>query len=284
MKIKTGLFVFVLAVIFSACGGSDTSNVRKQDAGATENTEEQEIIGIEDDSSDVMESGGLTLTAYYNSPTYDGASLVTTFPQNGNALEAGKIRFTYDVDNFELGAQTSNAGENGLANSPEGQHIHAILNNEPYMAHYKPEFEKDLKDGRYVLLSFLSRSYHESLKNKEAYELIQFTVGDTNEPAFDENAPHLFFSRPKGEYKGEEETQKLLLDFYLINCDLSPQGYKVKATINGNEFMLTKWAAYYVEGLPLGDVTVELELLDANGNRVESPYNPTKRTVKLLAS
>lgn len=150
------------------------------------------------------------------------------------------------------------------------------------MAHYEPGFSKDLKAGRYVLLSFLSRSYHESVKHENAYELLQFTVGETDAPAADLSAPHLFYSRPKGTYKGAD-AQSILLDFYLVNCTLSEDGYKVKATINGTEFMLTKWMPYVIEGLPMGDIEITLELIDGAGNTVDSPFNPVTRTIELQA-
>ena len=34
-----------------------------------------------------------------------------------------------------------------LANSAKGQHIHFIVNNGPYSAHYSNNFEKDIENG-----------------------------------------------------------------------------------------------------------------------------------------
>lgn len=277
MNFKIGIFTIAAAFALSACGGSMESKQEEvttplEDAPGDQS---RDYLG----SGEVMKQGDLTLTAYKGSPTFEGATLKTLSPKNEEKVKPGNVKFTYDIQNFELGAQTEDAGKNGLANSGEGQHIHAILNNEPYMAHYEPSFEEELKAGHYVLLSFLSRSYHESLKNQEAFELIQFNVGDSNK-SIDLNAPHIFYSRPKGTYKGTD-TDKLLLDFYLVNCKLSKEGYKVRATINGAEFMITDWAAYIVEGLPKGIVDLKLELLDGNNARVDSPFNPTTRKVTL---
>ena len=131
-----------------------------------------------------------------------------------------------------------------------------------------------------MLLAFLSRSYHESIKHKPAYVLSEFNVGEAKDN-FDEKAPHLFYSRPKGDYVGDKETKRLMLDFYLTNCDLSAKGYKVRATVNGNTFTLDKWAPYVIEGLPLGEAKVKLELLDKNGKLVKSPFNGVERTANL---
>ena len=96
----------------------------------------------------------------------------------------------------------------------------------------------------------------------------------------DLTVPHLFYSRPKGTYKGAD-TEKVMLDFYLMNTTLSPDGNKVKATINGNEFMIEEWAPHYIEGMPMGENTIKLELIDAEGNPIEGPFNSVERTVTL---
>ncbi len=277
MYIKTGIIAIASFLALTSCGGGEGAKTETdmvdEEPMETVNTEEM-------GSGEMMEKDGIKVMAFTSSPKFENASLKTKSPKMGDMLKAGKVVFDYEVQGYELGVATSDAGTNGLANSDKGQHIHAILNNEPYMAEYKPGFEKDLEPGRYILLSFLSRSYHESVKNPAAMDIIQFMVGDTDAEPADLNAPHLFYSRPKGSYKGAD-AKKLLLDFYLVNADLSADGYKVRATLNGTEFMLTTWSAYVVEGLPMGDVDVKLELLDANGNSVKSPFNPAERTVTL---
>lgn len=267
--------LFLAAIALSSCGGSSSEGGKGGDSAATD--------GTQGTSSLLMEKDGLKLYALENSPQFPEATLKLDNPPSGVDPVDGKNKFQFSVTGFTLGAQTEDAAAKGLANSKDGQHIHFILDNEPYHAHYGPEVEVDLKAGHHVLLAFLSRSYHESVKSPGAYVLRQFVAGAPEEMVkeADLTAPHLFFSRPKGEYFGAD-TQKLLLDFYLVNCDLSPEGYKVKATINGTEFTLTRWLPYVIEGLKLGEVKVKLELIDAAGNPVPSPFNGTERTVKLL--
>lgn len=229
----------------------------------------------------VLQKNGIKLYELSGSPEFPDAELSLLSPSNGAILPEGKDSFTFDVKNYQLGAQTPDAGQAMCANSAKGQHIHFIMDNAPYFASYNTEIVSDLKPGHHVLLAFLSRSYHESLKQKNAFVLKEFNVGSDTKDNFDENAPHIFFSRPKGEYIGTKETQKLMLDFYLVNCALSPDGYKVRATINGTDFILTKWVPYIVEGLALGEVKVKLELLDNTGKPVASPFNGVERTCTL---
>ena len=160
-----------------------------------------------------------------------------------------------------------------------------ILDNHPYEASYDTSYT--LKDqvlaGNHVALAFLSRSYHESLKHDGAFQLVQFKVGDDdNMDEIDLNAQHLFYSRPKGEYKADDVNQ-VMLDFYLVNTTISEGGNYVQATFNNNiDFKITKWAPFFVKGLPLGVNKVELKLMDASGKLIPGPYNAVVREFSLL--
>ena len=214
----------------------------------------------------------ITLSKLEGSPPYLDAKISTASITLGDDNE---YNFSFYISEYELGAQTTNNIENQLANSGKGQHIHFIVNNGPYSAHYTNNFKKKLNDNNNVILAFLSRSYHESVKNPNAFILTQI-----GEDKIDLNTEFLFYSRPKGTYKGKD-TEKLLLDFYLINTTISPEGNKVKATINDTEFIINEWAPYYLQGLPKGEVKIKLELLNAKGELVDSPFNPSIRTVNL---
>ena len=114
----------------------------------------------------------ISLTKLQGSPDYDEAKLTLNgFDENNN-------EFNFEVDNYELGIQTENEFKFKLANSAKGQHIHFIENNDPYSAHYTNRFEKKLEDGNNVILAFLSRSHHESVKNPNAYVFTQIGEGE----------------------------------------------------------------------------------------------------------
>jgi len=213
----------------------------------------------------------ITITKVLGSPEYLNAKISLDEP----TIVDDDYEFRFNVSDYELGTQTLTDFDYNLANSGKGQHIHFIVNNGPYSAHYENIFSKKLKDSSNVILAFLSRSYHESVKNKNAFVLTQ--VGENN---IDLNNEFLFYSRPKGTYKGID-TEKLLLDFYLVNSEISANGNKVRATIQDKEFIIEEWAPYYIEGLPKGEIKIKLELIDASGDLIESPFNPSNRTVIL---
>ena len=219
-------------------------------------------------SNDVI---NITLSKVQGSPEYENASL------NIKSIEMGdeKSKFSFNIENYDLGIQTSKNFDYQLANSAKGQHIHFIVNNGPYSAHYIDSFSKDFEKESNVILAFLSRSYHESVKNKNAFILTQ--VGENQ---VDLKSEFLFYSRPKGTYKGADK-ERLLLDFYLVNTEISSSGNKVRATIQDKEFILDEWAPYYIKGLPKGEINIKLELIDSSGNLIETPFNPSIRKVIL---
>lgn len=262
--------LFAMATIFACSTGNKEEKAENEDQSTEEKSQES--------------VSSISLTPV-ESPEFDDSMLEMLSPmENKTNIEPGPVKFSYNVKNYELATQTIDADVKNCANSPKGQHIHLILNNQPYSAHYESEFTKDLEEGHYVALSFLSRSYHESVKSYGAANIRQFTVG--KEPSGQEIAdlsdPHMFYSRPKGTYTGKD-AQKVLLDFYLLNTELSEEGNKVRATINGEEFMLDKWQPYFIEGAEMGEMTIKLELLDAKGELIPSPFNPVERTVTLEA-
>ena len=210
----------------------------------------------------------ISLTKLENSPKLEEAKLnliELTKKENNN------FRFNFDIQKFELGIQTDNENAFKLANSKKGQHIHLILNNDPYFAKYLANFEHKLDTNNNIILAFLSRSYHESVKNENAFVLTQ--IGDQ----YDLNNEFLFYSRPKGSYK-IEDSNNILLDFYLVNTDISKNGNKVRATIQNQEFIIDEWCPYLINGLKKGEVSVKLELLDPNGELIKTPFNPSFRS------
>jgi len=258
------LLLLITAIIY-ACGSGGNKKETPADTTA---------------KAPATEPAQIKLLPAVGAASYETAEIGVVSPADGSKVEAGPVKFDFAVTNYELATQTIDAETRGCANSAKGQHIHLILDNQPYFAHYENTFERELEPGHYIMLAFLSRSYHESVKNNSSYKVTQFTVGDVDEEPADLSAPHMFYSRPKGTYKGKD-TEKVLLDFFLVNTTLSADGNKVKATVNGQEFTIDSWQPYFLEGLPMGENTIKLELVDKDGNFIEGPFNRVERTVTL---
>lgn len=265
MKLKLIPLLLITFIAFNACK-EDKPKEPVVEVPVVEETP-KEVISIE---------------KLENSPAYEEAALVLNKPKANTIKTAGEINFDFSVNNYQLGAPTESVNATLLANSGSGQHIHFILNNQPYSAHYEPNFSKEVPDGVHHLVAFLSRSYHESVKNKNSVVVRKLEVGKNpvDSLGLDMEAPTLIYSRPKGEYVGAE-TENLLLDFFVLNTTLSENGNKVKATINGQEFLITEWAPQVIKGLNKGEVTIQLELIDEAGNLIPGPFNNVVRKVTL---
>lgn len=70
----------------------------------------------------------------------------------------------------------------------KGNHIHVILDNQPYEAYYElgqPFEMRNVAEGKHTLRVFPSRPWHESFKNDGAFQMVTFTVkggGDASKP------------------------------------------------------------------------------------------------------
>lgn len=193
--------------------------------------------------------------------------------------------------------------------SKMGNHIHVILDNQPYEAYYNLDSEFELRnvaEGEHTLRVFPSRPWHESYKNDGAFQMVRFTVksgGDATKPTttatgntmatpegkdmklslagnVDPTKPLLTFSRPKGEYK-DGDADAIMIDFWLANAKLTGDGgeYRVKYAVdNGEARFIDKWAPIWLSGWTAGRHVVSLELVDKEGKTVDNGgYNATVR-------
>lgn len=249
------LLIFVVVLFLFSCAAPSTSD---------ENEAVVEVESVEVEKGNFFEKNGIRVYEAVVEQTFSEAKINLNSPMSP---APGKNTFEFGITNYVLGGQTADAEIRNCANSAKGQHIHYIMNNSPYKAHYESTFEEEVPEGTSVLLAFLSRSYHESIKTMDAHVLVKYGSGGQ-----DLSEPLLFYSRPKGTYAGNDG-KKLLLDFYLRNVSLSETGYKVKATIDGSEFILSKWCPYFVEGLSPGEHAFSIELIDLNGVPVKNFMN-----------
>lgn len=206
--------------------------------------------------------------------------------------------------------------------SHTGNHIHVILDNQPYEAYYNlgNEFElRNVVDGEHTLRVFPSRPWHESYKNEGGFQIVKFTVknggGDKTKPTTTSNGntmananaepkptpegkemqnstagpvdatkPLLTYSRPKGEYKGDD-ANAIMIDFWLSNAKLTGDGgeYRVSWSVNGGEpKFIEKWEPIWLTGWAAGKHKIVLTLVDKDGKIVDNGgFNATVREITI---
>ncbi|HYJ86949.1 MAG TPA: hypothetical protein VEW46_12880 [Pyrinomonadaceae bacterium] len=202
-----------------------------------------------------------------------------------------------------------------------GNHVHVILDNQPYEAYYELDqpFElRNVTEGKHTLRVFPSRPWHESYKNDGAFQMVTFTVkggGDPNKPTttntgqvvanaspspstregkdvapstageVDPAKPLLTYSRPKGEYKGAD-VDEIMIDFWLTNAKLKDDGgeYRIRYIIDDDDpRYIDKWEPIWFSGWTNGKHVVRLELLDKDQRPVENGgFNTTTREITVV--
>jgi hypothetical protein len=204
--------------------------------------------------------------------------------------DSAKVSFAFTVQNYELKAQTADNAGKGCNNSDKGQHIHFVLDNTPYKALYEPKNEVTLPvNTEHNLICFLSRSYHEALKNKDAAVVYKFKIDEKGKliKMAASTEPALYYSRPKGDYLGKD-TANILLDFYLANCTLSDTGYYLTARVTNENrsidttFNITTWQPFFLQNLGTGKCGVTLTL--NNKTEPDKKYTIVSRTFNMAAA
>ena len=184
---------------------------------------------------------------------------------NGSTVEV-KLELTGDLKGYKPHKDPA---------TQKGNHIHVILDNQPYEAYYELGQPFELRNviaGKHTLRVFPSRPWHESYKNDGAFQMVSFTVkggGDAAKPTttntgqtmannnssatpttpregkdmasstggdVDATKPLLTYSRPKGEYKGAD-ADPIMIDFWLANAKLKGDGgeYRVRYIIDDDD-------------------------------------------------
>ncbi len=237
-------------------------------------------------------------------PTPESNTVITkiVFPRPYENKRKIPVNVQLRVEGFPLGVITQNDRSKKIYNDPEGQAIHVIIDNEPYLIYnqsFEDSFDENrefydkivsfhipfsLKPGMHVLRVFPARSYGESLKGRGPFSAEIFYFQDQKKSDnlnIDLQKPYLTYNEPQGRYpsgKGDP----ILLDFLLSNCELSQDGYKVRLTVDKEVIAtLTEYTPYFLYGLSPGKHTVKLELLDKDNELVQGFFNVTQREVEI---
>lgn len=302
------LLSFLTAIAFiAACGGTPTAN-NAANANTAAKPEVQKLAVAERPEKivDMMAARGEQDKA---DPT-----LKIVEPKADAAVASSTVKVK-----LELGGDLKGYKPGMNEETHTGNHIHVILDNQPYEAYYNldQEFElRNVSDGEHTLRVFPSRPWHESYKNDGAFAMVKFTVkkggADETKPAtvngqpmsnantaptpegkemkestagaVDAKKPLLTYSRPKGEYKGDD-AKSIMIDFWLSNAKLTGDGgeYRVRYSVDGDEpQFIDKWAPIWLTGWTAGKHTVKLELVDKDGKAVDNGgYNSTTREITI---
>jgi hypothetical protein len=248
LKLKAIVVFCLLSFVFFSCGGDkiDGNETSQNDSLATINKvigEAQIIEPIADDEKVVLEKDGITLTE-------------VKAENNKNAA----IELTNKQ--FKEGINKLNFNVTGVAD----YEVAYLANNYTLTKFSDAIFDVELMYGNNVFLAFLIDKEGIGIKTNKGSVLKNAVLGDM-ESLFDMSQPHLFYYLP------QTSGVSPILDFYLVNTSIGKGGNKVKVTINQTEFIINKWAAYQISGLPKADNKIRIQLIDKNGKLINGPFN-----------
>lgn len=238
-----------------------------------------------------QEKESIRILAVRSTPEPSTAILALQVPKVGKSYSGNPIWMQVRVDGYALGADSQFDRSFEIANSREGQTLHVVIDERPYFTVSEPaidpfneqgwyydqyfrfEVPYKLEKGFHTVRMFLARSYGESLKGM--FVSSYFYVGErgNGSESIILNEPFLTYNEPSRRMK-LKEGEPVLLDFYVSNAELTPDGYKVKMTIDDSmQRTLTHWQPYYIYGLKKGKHVIRLELLDRKDRVVSGPYS-----------
>ncbi len=233
-------------------------------------------------------------------PEPEAGGLYISYPQDGEMNNSNPVWIQIRLQGYALGTDSNFVRAREVGNKRQGQSLHVVIDNEPFFPYaglsidpfdqegdyydqtYKFKVPKGLKEGEHILRIFAARSYGEGLKGPRYFKDAYFYVGKKT-PAYSVNLdkPYLTYNEPSGMFR-LKEGEPILLDFYVNNCELSEDGYKVRLTIDGgNKRFLTEWRPYYVYGLKSGTHKFKLELVNRKNKRVPGPFSSASHTIKV---
>ena len=255
MSIFRSLPLFALGLLLAGCGQTTTTNVANSNNtnSAASPTPAVQNLTVTDRPAKITEQMASRGQQDEASP-----KLQVIEPKEGSTVSSStvkvKLAVSGDLKGYMPGMDPA---------TKMGNHLHVILDNQPYEAYYNldQEFElRNVSDGEHTLRFFPSRPWHESYKNDGAFQMVTFTVknggSDVNKPTTTSNGnkmanaasnantsatpegkdmpastagkidrakPLLTYSRPKGEYKAAD-ADAIMIDFWLANAKLTGDG------------------------------------------------------------
>lgn len=134
-----------------------------------------------------------------------------------------------------------------------------------------------VSDGEHVLRAFYVKddlAQHEGLLTKLFYYKRK-----SPSMQFDPTKPYLTYNEPFGKLPYGEP---VYVDFYVSNCVLSVNGYKVKVTVDDRHVAtLSSWVAFPIHGLSKGSHKINIQLIDNYDEPVVNQFVSETRTITI---
>ena len=241
---------------------------------------------------------GIQIVAVSPTPEPEEVELNIVYPPNGYMDDNLPIRFEARIDGFPVRTDSQFDRAKEIAVNPNGQSLHVIIDDKDYFEAYEALFDAldnhdlyynekvdftppfKLSPGKHYIRIMPTRSYGESLKGQGCFVAQVFYYKNKDDKIkMNLKKPFLTYNEPQGTYPARKP---VLLDFYVSNCVLSKDGYKVRLTLDGKiKRNIYTWTPYYIYGLAKGSHTLKLELIDPTNHVVPGVFNTVEKTIDI---
>jgi hypothetical protein len=249
------------------------------------------------DDQTINESG-LQIVQVNPTPEPEEVELSIVYPPKGYMSDDMPIRFEARIDGFPVRTDSQFDRAKEIVVDPNGQSLHVIIDDKDYFEAYEALFDAldnhdlyynekvdftppfKLSPGKHYIRIFPTRSYGESLKGQGCFVAQVFYYKNKDDKIqMNLKKPFLTYNEPQGTYPSNKP---VLLDFYVSNCIMSRDGYKVRLTIDDKaKRTISTWSPYYIYGLSKGSHKIKLELLDPKNQVVPGIFNTVEKTIDI---
>lgn len=166
----------IIVLLFTTCGGAPNANQSNSNAVSHQN-QVLTVVERPQKIKDLMAARGRQDEA---APT-----LKIVWPAEGITVNRSTVLVKLEISGDLKGYKPHMDEATKM-----GNHIHVILDNQPYEAYYNIDgapFElRNVSSGEHTLRVFASRPWHEGYKNKGSFQIVKFNVrnpdADSNQP------------------------------------------------------------------------------------------------------
>jgi hypothetical protein len=176
------LTLLVCASVLSGCTNTDNSN----NNATTTNDSQPPTVSPAEETLTVVDRPQAVKDMQAARGEQEQAQPILKFvtPTDGSTVNSSKVELKLALSGDLKGYKPMKDPATGM-----GNHIHVILDNQPYEAYYNLDqpFElRNVTDGEHTIRVFASRPWHESYKNEGNFQMVKFTVkqggGDASKP------------------------------------------------------------------------------------------------------
>ena len=223
MKLIAFIAIFASCIFVFGCGpATDSNNMRLANSNSNANSTTQQTLTVVDTPQRIKDQMAARGEQDAASPT-----LKIVEPKADATIASSTVKV-----NLALSGDLKGYEPHMDPATKTGNHIHVILDNQPYEAYYNLDqsFElRNVSDGEHTLRVFASRPWHESYKNDGSFQIVKFTVknggADTTKPATTNSGQPMSAVNSNANANSNSSSN--------VNAPATPEGKEMQASTAG---------------------------------------------------